>query len=114
MTTRRSSKAATPAPRRKARAQASVPSGAFHPRSVPIVALESEDEMEPDQPFTESALDAIDPDLRQRMISETAYRYYSERGYADGYDVDDWLQAETDVDHVLLNPHDRAGARTRE
>ena len=114
MTTKRSSKASTPAPRRKTRASAPVPSHALHPRSVPIATLETEDEMDPDQPFAESTLDAIDPDLRQRMISETAYRYYGERGYADGYDVDDWLQAETDVDHVLLNPRDRAGEGTRE
>ena len=114
MTTKRSPKASTPAPRPKARARAPVPSGAAHRRSMPIATLEDEDEMAPDQPFAESTLDAIDPDLRQRMISETAYRYYSERGYADGYDVDDWLQAEADVDHVLLNPRDRNGARTRE
>jgi hypothetical protein len=114
MTTRRSAKASPPAPRRKPRAQAPASSGEFHPRSVSIFTPEDEDEMDPDQPFTESTLNAIDPDLRQRMISETAYRYYSERGYADGYDVDDWLQAEAEVDHVLLNPHDRAGARTRE
>jgi hypothetical protein len=24
--------------------------------------------------------------------------------YADGYDLDDWLQAETDVNRLLLNP----------
>jgi hypothetical protein len=38
------------------------------------------------------------------MISEAAYHRYGERGYADGYDLDDWLQAESDVNNVLLNP----------
>jgi len=41
------------------------------------------------------------------MISETAYRLYAERGYTDGYDVDDWVQAEAEVDHLLLNPASR-------
>ncbi|HEX6136896.1 MAG TPA: DUF2934 domain-containing protein [Casimicrobiaceae bacterium] len=80
---------------------------ARHPHSVPV--LESEDEAAemPDQPFAEGARDPLDPDLRHRMVSEAAYRRYSGRGYTDGYDLDDWLQAEADVDHLLLN---RAGA----
>lgn len=75
-----------------------------HPHSVPILAVEDEDEQAPDQPFAEGAQDTGDPDLRHRMISETAYQRYVERGYADGYDLDDWLQAEADVNRVLLNP----------
>ncbi len=59
---------------------------------------------EAEQPFEEGAHDVIDADLRHRMISETAYRHYAERGYADGYDLDDWLAAEAEVDHLLLNP----------
>jgi len=46
----------------------------------------------------------FDPDLRHRMISEAAYYLYSQRGYANGYDVDDWLQAEAQVDDLILNP----------
>ena len=55
-------------------------------------------------PFEEGAHDALDPDLRHRLISEAAHNLYMERGYADGYDLDDWLQAETQVDHTILNP----------
>lgn len=73
-----------------------------HPHSVPIIAVE-EPGATPDQPFAEGAQDAIDADLRHRMISETAYWRYVKRGYADGYDLDDWLQAEAEVDHLLLN-----------
>jgi hypothetical protein len=73
-----------------------------HPHSVPVLA-EEESESMPDQPFAEGAQDSVDPDLRHRMISEAAYRRYTERGYADGYDLDDWLQAEADVDHLLVN-----------
>jgi hypothetical protein len=56
-----------------------------------------------EQPFAEGAGDSLDPDLRHRMISETAYRLYMERGYEDGYDLDDWLQAEAEVDHLLVD-----------
>jgi hypothetical protein len=77
---------------------------AVHPRSAPIISPEAEADQELDQPFVEGAHDAIDPDLRHRMISEVAYHRYTNRGYADGYDVDDWLQAEAEVDHLLLNP----------
>jgi hypothetical protein len=75
----------------------------IHPRSVPSVIPESDIEQAPDQPFAEGAHDEIDPDLRHRMISEVAYRLYAERNYAEGGDFDDWLQAEADVDHLLLN-----------
>ncbi len=85
-----------------------VPAG--HPKALPIVVDESEAERVPDQPFAEGAHDAIDPDLRHRMISEAAYRRYAERNYEDGYDIEDWLQAESDVDHLLV---DRAPARGR-
>lgn len=74
-----------------------------HPQSVPTLAGDEEPEGALDQPFAEGAHDAIDGDLRHRMISEAAYHRYAERGYADGYDLDDWLQAEADVDHLLLN-----------
>ena len=73
-----------------------------HPHSVPIIA-EEESGSVLDQPFAEGAQDAIDADLRHRLISEAAYHRYAERGFADGYDLDDWLQAEAEVDHLLLD-----------
>ena len=75
-----------------------------HPHSIPILAAEDEGEQAPDQLFAEGAQDTVDLDLRYRMISEAAYHRYVERGYADGYDLDDWLQAESDVNNLLLNP----------
>jgi len=77
---------------------------AAHPRDVPILGPETDEERDPDQPFEEGVGDSIDPDLRQRMVSETAYRLYLDRGCADGYELDDWLQAEAAIEHVLLNP----------
>lgn len=47
--------------------------------------------------------DMKDPELRRRLISEAAYHRYAERGYADGHDLDDWLQAEAAVDDALVN-----------
>jgi len=46
----------------------------------------------------------FDPDLRHRMISEAAYYMYTQRGYADGYDLDDWLEAEAQVEDLIMNP----------
>jgi hypothetical protein len=39
---------------------------------------------------------------RCRMIAEAAYFRALERQFAPGQDVDDWLQAEKDVDTTLL------------
>lgn len=75
---------------------------AAHPHSVPIPDADLENGPETDRPFEEGAHDVIDPDLRHRMISEAAYSLYAQRGYADGFDVDDWLTAEAEVDHILL------------
>jgi hypothetical protein len=86
---------------RKAKGGRPTPAEVKHPHSVANI-VEEELEATPDQPFAEGVQDAIDPDLRHRMISEAAYHRYAERGYEDGYDLDDWLQAEAEVDHVLL------------
>ena len=74
-----------------------------HPRAVPIVSSQ-EFAAEPDTPFAEGSNDQLDPDLRHRLISERAFARYCERGYADGYDIDDWLDAEAEVDHVTVLP----------
>ena len=52
---------------------------------------------------TESAQSGIDPVVRHRMISEAAYRRYAQRGYIEGFELEDWLQAETEVDRQLAN-----------
>lgn len=70
------------------------------PHLVELADIPEEAEM----PFEEGARSTLDPDLRHRMISEAAYHLYQQRGYADGYDLDDWLQAEALVDHVAVKP----------
>ena len=73
-------------------------------RSRGAVEIIEQDEGVPEMPFEEGARDMLDPDLRHRMISEAAYHLYAQRGYTDGYDQDDWLQAEAQVDHTTLSP----------
>lgn len=58
----------------------------------------------PDMPMEVGAQVAFDPDLRHRMISEAAYYLYSQRGYEDGFDLDDWLQVEAQIDDLIMNP----------
>jgi len=43
----------------------------------------------------------IDAETRHRMISEAAYRLYAKRGYVEGFELEDWLQAEAEVDRQL-------------
>ena len=62
---------------------------------------ETEPEEESAAVFSEGAQDEIDHDLRHRMISEAAYHLYEQRGYVDGFELDDWFQAEAEVDRVL-------------
>lgn len=87
--------------RRHAHAARGVHHHEAHPRATPI---EGEGAHESEQPFEEGAHDEIDPDLRHRLISEAAYEMYTERGYVDGFDVEDWLAAEAQVEHTLVNP----------
>ena len=61
------------------------------------------DEPFPETPFAEGNGAELGADLRHRLISEAAYARYCARGYANGYDVDDWLEAEAEIDHLLLN-----------
>jgi hypothetical protein len=75
---------------------------AKHTSAEPQVATEM-----PAEPTSGAA---FDPELRYRMVSEAAYHLYAERGYADGYDLDDWLQAEARVDDLIMNP-DREDTR---
>lgn len=38
---------------------------------------------------------------RQSMIAEAAYYHAHERGFAPGYELEDWLQAEAKVNRIL-------------
>lgn len=38
---------------------------------------------------------------RHRLIAEAAYYRAQARGFAPGGEMDDWIQAEAEIDHVL-------------
>jgi len=64
-------------------AQASVPGAVHH--------FEGNEDSRPE----------LDEDHRHRLICAAAYERYMTRGYCDGYDLEDWLAAEAEVDEFL-------------
>lgn len=56
-----------------------------------------------DTSFEQGAHGEIEPNLRHRMVSEATYYIETQRGCADGYDMDDWLQAQKSLDPIVLN-----------
>ena len=49
---------------------------------------------------TRAAPDAT-PEERRQLIAETAYFLAERRGFAEGGEMDDWLQAEAEIDRRL-------------
>ncbi len=90
---------ANEAPASATRARASRRGAAVAPKPTNA----SGDEVKASQPAEERSAAPIDPDLRHRLISQAAHALYAERGYADGFDFEDWLRAEAQVDAALLN-----------
>ena len=43
----------------------------------------------------------LDPESRRGRIAEAAYYRAERRGFAPGYEIDDWLAAESEVDTEL-------------
>jgi len=43
-------------------------------------------------------LERLDSEHRLRRISEAAYQRAESRGFAPGYELDDWLEAEREID----------------
>lgn len=55
-----------------------------------------------DAPPTKPA--AIAPQERQRLIAMVAYFIAERRGFVPGNELDDWLQAEAEVDARMIAP----------
>jgi len=49
-----------------------------------------------------SELSPIDAEIRNRMIAEAAYYRAEARGFATGYELEDWLDAEAEIDRSFL------------
>ena len=54
-------------------------------------------ESEPMQPAPPDALANLSIDELQRLIAEAAYYRAEQRGFAPGGEMEDWLQAETQI-----------------
>jgi len=80
---------------------AATTAAARRPRSVAVLSGDAADDAA-QSPFAEGVHDELDADLRHRMVGEAAYYLAERRGFEEGYEVEDWLQAEADVDHMLL------------
>lgn len=60
----------------------------------------------------DSSVQSVAPEDRQRMIAEAAYYRALQRGFSEGDPVDDWLQAEQEINNALPNPLNRNSPRT--
>jgi hypothetical protein len=58
------------------------------------------------EPHGSAETPVTDPDVlpRERRIAERAYGLFLERGRAEGGDIDDWLEAERQVDGAVDEP----------
>ncbi|MGE5615572.1 MAG: DUF2934 domain-containing protein [Bacillota bacterium] len=50
---------------------------------------------------TDTGKGAPTPEARERMIAQLAYFRAEKRGFAPGGELQDWLEAETEVDALL-------------
>lgn len=49
-----------------------------------------------------SELSPVDTEIRSRMVAEAAYYRAEARGFATGYELEDWLEAEAEIDQSFL------------
>lgn len=46
---------------------------------------------------------AVAPELRHQMIATAAYFHAERRGFAGGSELQDWIEAEAEIDRMLFN-----------
>ncbi len=56
------------------------------------------------KPAQTSAKVQVSPDEIKRLTAEAAYFRAQERGFAPGYELEDWVQAEAEVRQRLAGP----------
>lgn len=56
---------------------------------------------------TESVRAEISAEARRGMIAEAAYLRAERRGFVPGYELEDWIAAESEVDALLEADHGR-------
>lgn len=68
-----------------------------HPATGPVHLLTAES-LTPEFPKNSP----VAKEIRHLMIAEAAYYRAEARGFADGYELDDWLEAEAEIDQTIL------------
>ncbi len=68
------------------------------PQSILGGATDASAEGAPDAPATEARAWQDDPQTREALIRLAAYGFYERRGFIDGHELEDWLQAEMEID----------------
>ncbi len=68
------------------------------PQSVLSGTTDASAEGAPDAPTTEASARQDDPETREALIRLAAYSFYERRGFIDGHELADWLQAEMEID----------------
>ena len=53
--------------------------------------------MQPQDPTFAEEMTRRNTEALQDEIARRAYELYEARGYVDGFDIEDWLQAEQDI-----------------
>jgi hypothetical protein len=59
-------------------------------------------------PSASAANIRVSPEVRRQMIAEAAYLRSEQRGFAPGFEHEDWLLAEAEVDALLYAKHGNA------
>jgi hypothetical protein len=73
-----------------------------HPHGVAAPGFAPDIDDASDRPFAAGVADALDADLRHRLVSEAAFHHQMERGYNSDYEDDDWRDAESEIEQVTL------------
>ena len=68
------------------------------PQSAPSGATDATAAGALDVQATEARSWQDDPETREALIRLAAYSFYERRGFIDGHELEDWLQAEMEID----------------
>ncbi len=66
---------------------------------------------EPDSFENPAVAGGVSAEERHRLISEAAYYRAEQRGFAGGYDLQDWLESEAQIDGMIC---EKAAAKAQD
>lgn len=74
-----------------------------HDSAGPVPRVDAREAAEPVSIIGRSAafMEPVDVQRRQAMVAEAAYYRAEARGFDPGHELDDWLEAEQDVERLL-------------